>query len=91
MIRVLVRRKVIVPKRPDPQKFTENSLRMPKLTNVPRMLTIPETVAEFKLPEHFIRKLCSENKIVYVKAGKRTLINADKFVEFLNGEAANAG
>lgn len=52
---------------------------------IPRMLTIPETVREFHLPEHFVRQLCRENRIVHVMAGKKILVNADRLIDYLNG------
>ena len=55
---------------------------------IPRMLTIPETVREFHLPEHFVRQLCRENRIVHVMAGKKILVNADRLIDFLNGGGA---
>lgn len=57
--------------------------------NVPRMRTIKQTAAETGLAEYFIRQLVKQNKIKYVKAGCKTLINLDLFIEYLNsGEGA---
>ncbi len=52
----------------------------------PRMLTIKQTAAETNLPYEFIRKLCLQNKIVYIKTGNKYLINFEKFIDYLNGE-----
>lgn len=56
-------------------------------TVIPRMLTIKQLAAECKgtgITEWFIRSLVLENKIAYVKAGNKYLVNYDRFVEFLN-------
>ncbi len=51
---------------------------------IPRMLKIDEAAAEFGLTRHFVRQLCLNDKIVYVKAGRKYLINAEKLAEYLN-------
>lgn len=51
---------------------------------IPRMLKIDEVAAEFGLTRHFVRQLCLNDKIVYVKAGRKYLINAEKLAEYLN-------
>lgn len=56
------------------------------MSGCPRMLTIKQTVAETNLPYEFIRQLCLQNKIVYIKTGNKYLINLDKFIDYLNGE-----
>ena len=38
---------------------------------IPRMLKIDEAAAEFGLTRHFVRQLCLNDKIVYVKAGSQ--------------------
>ena len=54
---------------------------------IPTMLTIPQVVERFPAFNYnFVRKLCQDNKICYVRAGKgRYLINLEKFVNWLNG------
>lgn len=54
-------------------------------TTPPRMRTIRETARETGFPEHAVRRLVRENKIVYVMCGTKALINLDRFIEFLNG------
>ena len=54
------------------------------MNNVPTMLTIKETAKQTNVAEYYVRKLIWENKIVYVKAGSKYLVNFDKFVDFLN-------
>ena len=51
---------------------------------VPTMLTIKETAKVTGIAEYNIRQLVAGNKICFVKAGKKYLINLEKFVEYLN-------
>ena len=51
---------------------------------VPRMVGITEASKQTGLSYDFIRKLCLQDKIVYVRAGVKYLINWDKLVEYLN-------
>lgn len=55
---------------------------------IPTMLTIPQILERFPaLNYNFVRRLCVENKICYVRGGKgRYLINIEKFVDWLNGD-----
>ena len=48
------------------------------------MIGIAEASKQTGLSYDFIRKLCLQDKIVYVRAGVKYLINWDKLVEFLN-------
>lgn len=57
---------------------TENSLK------IPRMETIKATAALFNLPVHFVRCKVASGEVVAVRAGKRFLVNVDKFAEYLN-------
>jgi hypothetical protein len=50
----------------------------------PTMYTIRQTAAEAGVSIHFVRGLCKSSKIVFVKAGNKTLVNYEKFLEFLN-------
>ena len=52
--------------------------------NPPRMRTIRETARETGFPEHALRVLVKQNRIVFVQCGSKTLINLDRFVDFLN-------
>ena len=58
---------------------------------IPTMLTIKETARATKLSVNFIRQLCRDNKIVYTKAGRKCLVNFEKFIEYLNGGSNNDG
>ena len=57
-------------------------------TYVPKMRTIKETAKETGLAYNYIRNLCLQNKIVYVRAGNKYLVNIDKLIEFLNTGAS---
>ena len=52
---------------------------------IPRMGTINQAADLSGLSKHFVRKLCTENKIVYIRSGSKYLINLDRFIDFLNG------
>lgn len=57
---------------------------------LPKMLTIRETAQVTGLHEYFVRQLVKQNRVTYVTAGCKTLINLDRLVEFLNeGEGAS--
>lgn len=51
---------------------------------VPKMVSLAEASKESGLSYDYLRKLCLQNKIVYVRAGVKYLINWDKLIEFLN-------
>lgn len=51
---------------------------------VPRMETIKVTAQIFNLPVHFVRCKVASGEVVAVRAGKRFLVNVDKFAEYLN-------
>lgn len=51
---------------------------------VPRMGTIREVAEIFNLSEYFVRRLCLEQRIVFVKTGNKYLINIRQFTKFLN-------
>ena len=54
------------------------------MTAVPVMKTIEETALYFGLPKYFCRRAVLEGKVVYVRTGKKYLINTEKFAEWLN-------
>lgn len=51
---------------------------------IPRMRTIKETAELFSLPVHFVRQKVSDGEVVAVRAGRRFLVNIDRFAEYLN-------
>lgn len=70
------------------QRYDETPLTT---TNIPTMLTINETAKITNLAKHYIRSLVWDNKIVYIQAGNKYLINLDKLIQFLNGEDIMGG
>lgn len=60
--------------------------------NLPTMLVIKETARRSGMPEHFIRAAVNDGRIVHIKAGRKILINYEKFIEYLNtGDSIKAG
>ena len=56
---------------------------------IPTMVTIREVANQTGLSYDYIRKICIQDKIVYVKAGAKRLVNLDILRRHLNrGEAA---
>lgn len=56
---------------------------------IPAMVTIREVANQTGLSYDYIRKICIQDKIVYVKAGAKRLVNLDILRRHLNrGEAA---
>ena len=53
-------------------------------TKIPHMETIRRTAEIFGLPVHFVRCKVSSGEVVAVRAGRRFLVNVDKFAEYLN-------
>jgi excisionase family DNA binding protein len=53
---------------------------------MPRMLTMKDTSRETGLSLKFLKQAVDEGKIVYVKSGRRYLINYDRLVDWLNGD-----
>ena len=54
--------------------------------HIPIMRTIAETAEIFHLPVHFVRQKVNAGEVVVVRAGKKFLVNIEKFAEFLNGD-----
>ena len=58
---------------------------------IPTMVTLNEASAQSGLSYDYLRKLCLQKKIVYVRAGCKYLVNLEKLVEYLNqGEKGDA-
>ena len=53
---------------------------------IPTMVTIKEAAKKTGLSYYYNRKLCLEKKVVHITAGRKVLINEEKFINFLNGE-----
>ena len=50
----------------------------------PRMRTIRQAALEAGVPEHWLRQAVKDNRVVYVMAGRTTLVNLDRLIEYLN-------
>ena len=48
------------------------------------METIKRTAEIFGLPEHFVRQKVSTGEVVAVRAGRKFLVNVDRFAEYLD-------
>lgn len=58
--------------------------------NIPVMLTIEETAKRTGLSYEYIRGLCKRNEIIFVRSGRKYLVNFSRFIDFLNaGEASS--
>lgn len=57
-----------------------------KETNItlPRMRTIREAAKEVGIPEHAMRVLVKQKKIIFIKIGSKALINMEMLAEYLN-------
>lgn len=62
----------------------EQNLIQIKDYQIPEMLTISELSKRTGLSYSFIRKLCIQNKIVYIRSGNKYLINLNRFLKFLD-------
>ncbi len=51
---------------------------------VPHMENIKNTAKLFGLPEHLVRQKVLSGEVVAISAGRRYLVNVDKFAEYLN-------
>ena len=51
---------------------------------MPTMLSIKKASEETGLAYEFIRKLCVQKKIVFVRSGNKYYVNMEKFAEYLN-------
>lgn len=56
------------------------------IPRMPRMLTLKELSKETGLAYEFLRKLCLNKQIVFVKSGAKYLVNYDRFIDYLNGD-----
>ena len=52
--------------------------------HVPTMLGLREAAEQTGLSYDYIRKLCLQGEITYIRAGSRFLINMEKLIEYLN-------
>lgn len=57
---------------------------MNETTKIPRMEGIRKTAEIFGLPVHFVRAKAASGEVVAVRAGRKFLVNVDRFAEYLN-------
>lgn len=58
---------------------------MDNAIHIPRMETIKRTAEIFGLPVHFVRGKVNSGEVVAVRAGKKFLVNIERFADYLNG------
>lgn len=51
---------------------------------IPNLKTIKETAKLLGLPEYFVRQKVKSGEIVAISAGRKMLVNVDRFIEYLN-------
>ena len=51
---------------------------------IPQMKTIKEVSKIVGLAEYHVRQLVKQNKINFIRAGKKHLINLDSLIDYLN-------
>ena len=51
---------------------------------IPHMVSIREAAKLTGLSYDYIRKLCINDQIVYVRAGNKYIVNMGKLIDFLN-------
>ena len=56
------------------------------MTEIQRMASIADCAKETGLSYYYIRQLVLENKIRYVKSGKKTYVNVNSLNNYLNGK-----
>ena len=56
------------------------------MENIPTMLSVRETARKTKVSETYIRQLLRDKEIVFVKSGKKYLVNLERFIDYLNNQ-----
>ncbi len=76
---------------PERQKKMTENLKIPVQGEIkaPRMETITTTAEILHVPVHFVRTKVKNGEVVAVKAGRRYLVNVDKFIEYLNSNTVD--
>lgn len=64
--------------------MNNKTIKNPQTSSTPLMKTIHEASVETGLSYYFLRQLCIQNKIVYIKSGKKYYINMRKLAEYLD-------
>lgn len=58
----------------------ENNIQIAR----PHLETIAKTAELLGLPVYFVRQKVKSGEVVAVTAGRKTFVNVDKFIEYLN-------
>lgn len=58
---------------------------MNEIQTVPKMLTIKQLSKQTGISQYAIRLMCKNNEIAFIRTGVKYLINADRFIDYLNG------
>lgn len=65
--------------------------RMSNTITLPTMISVKQASAQFGLTPYFLRSLCHDGKIRYIKVSKnRWLLNAESIAEYCNGIPAES-
>lgn len=59
------------------------------MIDIPTLATLKEAAALTGLSYGFLRQKALSGEIVAVRAGRKFLVNMDRLVDYLNGEAVN--
>lgn len=59
------------------------------MIDIPTLATLKEAAALTGLSYGFLRQKALAGEIVAIRAGRKFLVNLDKLVDYLNGEAVN--
>lgn len=74
--------------RTDNSTSIDNRKEVLKMSNIvsiaPKMMTVKQVSEQTGISEFHIRRLIKANRIKYIRAGAKYLVNFDKFVEYLN-------
>lgn len=59
-------------------------------STIPQMLKITEIAEMYNLPVHFVRALVNNGEVVATRVGKKILVNAGKFWEYLESNTLSS-
>ena len=74
-----------------PADEKEKIMQIIKNITLPTMISVKQASAQFGLTPYFLRSLCHDGKIRYIKVSKnRWLLNAESIAEYCNGIPAES-
>ncbi len=62
---------------------TASTIASTQEAHLPRVASISETAELFGLPVYFVRRLCAENRVAFVKSGVKIFVNTDSVAQLL--------